>query len=1439
MRSLTANIQNSVDQALAVEPMLIIRIDWASGTVYYSEKTFTLGALSIKGQILSVSSIDNNKKDEVSSDVSSISITLDDTDGSLKTLINTEVIEGKSATVYHYYSGNTQSDILPVLKGKVVSDIVWSEGERSLSFSIETFVQDDEVGFSLEEDDITNQNPEAVDVPWPMCFGTVINVPAVRVRKQPIGSLRSGINQNYTEFEVENGEEFPQDTTVEIKINNMIYEGTFNGSIFTVTTANKAHHTNIDMANRPLTDPNYNDATVAWLDEDVNIVGLYCLIQNGSDYAINKCVKQVDKKCWFEEPWGVHSEGVVEYFIVNGTHTIEETAAIPRSTWSVDYIKELVITQWPVGFFNEIINVVAGAIIIARGKWYHPDNSDVRLVVTYKDLYVANLFSSVEILDVFGYRSVDGVKTFTPIPSSYYTKTLSDSLAGETPTTLEFDIALEEYEDEGWDGSVYVSLRSSKGSNVSDIISFLLTTYSNQTPDSDSFAEVAGEVGIYPANFAYFDRPNVLSFIEDIAWQSRCAVIYRNGNAIIKYLSKEPITDLTIDESDVELKSLVLTFIQLEDLITKLKGNFVINYSGKETAEKELIYRNNIDTYGLHEKEINFFIYTYSSLVKLSLYWWGYRLSNSWRKVSFASFLRTLAIEPFDIIASTLNIISTNTIRGIVEDINHDNNEHSISLNTLLASKAGDSDSGQPVEDSNFWLGDPSYSVDIENNPITVPDPGANREETDQLIPNDTDDGLGGDTSGGQTGAGEPIQNTLYFAEQPEEVERGVNFTLRVEIRDSNGSLVNVNGQATLILTSSDGSDVLNTSSITIVGGVWESSSVQITGGSGRDDVGSIGVSSPNFQNDTTLSFLINDSRISLTPGTIPNITRGAAQSSVNVATGGTAASGDKLEISLNSGDSNDKIYDSGGTEITQLTEDGSGNFALPVNWYISGGNGSVTGEIFFSDTIQNKYASDRTNQFTISGATAIKIEHTLGLSSQFSKTTRKMTVEVADNGISNLTDFELTVKILDASGSIDTSYNGVVQINLKDGIDNNDYLNWSTAGPNATVYGKFILANIVNGQWSYDECKVEVQTGFIPPIKFVSSTQDGLFSKTIEVPYSEIQFLMQVDTTPIGRSGTPNFNLFVQAVNPDGDPITSYVPTYDPDIDLINKSDSSDVISPSKMGTTGWVNGAKTVACNINGGSGSDFAHIRVRETDGITVIRQDTVNVAIGSSYTQYPFPGFGFGGYSGCAGGTGDIDAEDPYAEWLNAQANALADLENAINNILSNHRVYLSKGTTDPEYNVHFGAFHNDMTLTAANISGAKAADMNVIASSALIDGAVVTPNVHGYLFGMGLYFTDREPVSRQELINMPNDIYYSFSHLDQLRQNAGVSYSTPFIIPIDVDLLSRRNAITDKLHIWFRVYVYGYVPWTGNFTVKGLPGINTNCNFDIKHIGIHK
>lgn len=176
------NISNDALTKLAIktgiEPLLILEVQWTdTNSTKYCDKRLD----GIQGLIIERSSLDDIIKVDFGGNSANISVVLDDTDGHLKELLDTVDINKRQCILYQYFSGLELSDAFEIFRGEVHSPIVWSEGQRTLSFNIISRIFHREVGFSPEEAQFEFVPEEFIANVWPLGFGSPEHVPAVEL----------------------------------------------------------------------------------------------------------------------------------------------------------------------------------------------------------------------------------------------------------------------------------------------------------------------------------------------------------------------------------------------------------------------------------------------------------------------------------------------------------------------------------------------------------------------------------------------------------------------------------------------------------------------------------------------------------------------------------------------------------------------------------------------------------------------------------------------------------------------------------------------------------------------------------------------------------------------------------------------------------------------------------------------------------------------------------------------------------------------------------------------------------------------------------------------------------------------------------------------------------------------------------------------------------
>lgn len=198
MRTLSSGATTAVSTEKGTKPLILIEISWVEDTPVSKYADKDIG--SYQGKILNISSIDEIVKVSGGSNSAEVSIILDDIDGTLKDIIDNHDIHKRPCFVYQLFEGlDPDTDKFLLMRGEISSPITWDEGSRQLSFKALSKIESAEIGFSIEEGQFPLLPIELVGKAWPLAFGNVVNVPALRITSPRKGILADGFGiSDYT-----------------------------------------------------------------------------------------------------------------------------------------------------------------------------------------------------------------------------------------------------------------------------------------------------------------------------------------------------------------------------------------------------------------------------------------------------------------------------------------------------------------------------------------------------------------------------------------------------------------------------------------------------------------------------------------------------------------------------------------------------------------------------------------------------------------------------------------------------------------------------------------------------------------------------------------------------------------------------------------------------------------------------------------------------------------------------------------------------------------------------------------------------------------------------------------------------------------------------------------------------------------------------------------
>lgn len=162
VRQVSVLCREKPTKKLGTEPTSIIEIDCGTGApLSYADKHVS----GIPGKILELGALDNVIDVPNNSSSQQIDIVLDDADGSLTGIIDTQYVHQKNVRVYQHFSALDVADKFIFFAGKINSPVVWSEADRTLSFAVVSKLEDLEFGFSCQAGEANSTTrPVVIDI---------------------------------------------------------------------------------------------------------------------------------------------------------------------------------------------------------------------------------------------------------------------------------------------------------------------------------------------------------------------------------------------------------------------------------------------------------------------------------------------------------------------------------------------------------------------------------------------------------------------------------------------------------------------------------------------------------------------------------------------------------------------------------------------------------------------------------------------------------------------------------------------------------------------------------------------------------------------------------------------------------------------------------------------------------------------------------------------------------------------------------------------------------------------------------------------------------------------------------------------------------------------------------------------------------------------------
>ncbi len=721
MRTISSVALAKLRTRLGTEPVVIIEVQWVQdgGWQMYADRDV---GTSVSGKILTLGNIDDVIAITEHEGSQELEVTLDDTDGSLKTIMDTHDIHKRNVRVWQWFDGLDLSDKFLLFRGKINSPIEWNEGDQTLSFNIVTQLEGLEFGFSPEEGQFDFIPDNLIGQPWPSIFGKPLDVPVVRIGEAVHGNTLAGlgiITPGGTDQLGTSGAAAAQVGMASV----MAQKGHI--SFMTSVWVNKDEEL-YDRYNKQYSEMSASISqalgaaviadTNKRLDreDEVSAIEAGDLGQNpvrilGGEYFPRGSITLQIGAGTFGGYFG--SGGNDNLFYITGRGHAENNADLAASDEAAESMVRRASSIIPgqhwnfcdrvpntglyhnVPKYHKTEGFSTGAAIyptvwgaLPKYTWINA-GSNVTLVGIEPITYIVSIVPGT-VKSVKAFRTFNGTKHFVDVPSNLYT--VQGVWYGAIYTVqVVINKTLSTHVDQNWDDDIYVTFESSVGPNIVEILEYIIDRYTDFSVDSTSFNIVKALLATTPANFAVLDRKNVLTILQEIAFQACCNLRLINGVFYLTYLPEEPTSVDTITEGDIEVNSMSITSSATEDIVTKM----IVEW--RETYAKDvnkMILRLNVKKYGIQEETYDFYIYNSDMLVQKAATYWLIRKANTWKHISFTTFMNKLNLEGFDCVTLQFDTsyVANGQIKAILTHSEVDTESYKIQMDCWLPVKFGE-----------------------------------------------------------------------------------------------------------------------------------------------------------------------------------------------------------------------------------------------------------------------------------------------------------------------------------------------------------------------------------------------------------------------------------------------------------------------------------------------------------------------------------------------------------------------------------------------------------------------------------------------------------------------------------------------------------------------------------------------------------------------------
>lgn len=716
-------ITGELNKRFGTEPLVIVEVEWADGTtIAYSDRKLN-GEPYPYPSVLSISNFQTSLVVTGAADSRNASITLRDTDGKIKEILDTHDIHLRPVRVYLGFQGLPVSQKALMFEGLINSPITWDEGSRSLSFDVFSKLEDAQAGFTMDDGDFPNIPSSDLNKAWPLPFGTTCAQPAVRITSTLKGTLATGqgvpdptlaerLCQAYylvcpppevrTSVEIPAENVFTDDQQTAIIVRSSRWgTGTIGGD-YTLNTDYSSGSGGVEQEQESVPDQSclirrFNeicDLLVQIQQQSIHVQDVLTII-DGENFPQNESIILRVKDVRL---FGIMNGN--QFTVKNMRHPASDEIHNPTCKYIEDAYtayKQGVTLNTPLpqtvsDCYNVQLEYVQDVEAGSGASWEYYNSfesskfiwlepgSDVFLEDSSEIVYIVSLLPG-QVLQVAANRRIGDADVLSEVPTSYYTVHEVDY--GDYQVVeihLRKDLSL--YDGENWSDELFVSFESSVGPNPVDVITWLVQKYTTYQIDPVSFGSVHASLENYPANFRIVDRRSVFQLIQDIAYQFRCALVIRNNVIFLTYLAKEPDAVKVLTESDIVSNSFLFNHTPTEELVTQSEVTW--QFAGEENS---FTVKHNVGKYGSIVQEYDYYTQNTFSTVLKSATFWAIRRSNTWRYVEFSTPVKHLDLDIYDCVQ--LNVAQFPNTKVVIESTDYDIDSNTIRFKAWTPIRSG------------------------------------------------------------------------------------------------------------------------------------------------------------------------------------------------------------------------------------------------------------------------------------------------------------------------------------------------------------------------------------------------------------------------------------------------------------------------------------------------------------------------------------------------------------------------------------------------------------------------------------------------------------------------------------------------------------------------------------------------------------------------------